>query len=365
MRIQIRDNEAGFVSRNGRFVKMIRAGQYFFPAMLGYQVSIEEMDNEVDYMDTPYEILAQDRDFAASTVHVQIPDGMLGLLYINGNLTGCCTTRKEYTFWNVFERVEVQLISMEQVEVSEEISKKMLAAIPDRYYTRIAVGEGEVALVRYNQKPAGTLSPGIYYFWNYNTEVSYQIIDLKWKEMVITGQEILTKDKIGIRINVVCEYRIIDPEAVIKRKSLENQLYSYIQLTVRELVGNYCLDEIMEKKVVLSELIADKLSGEAAAYAVEFANAGIKDIILPGEIRDIMNTVLIAEKQAQANVITRREEVASTRSLLNTAKLMEENATLYQLKKLEYLERICSQVGEISVSGKGDLIEQLGQLVSG
>ena len=58
-----------------------------------------------------------------------------------------------------------------------------------------------------------------------------------------------------------------------------------------------------------------------------------------------------------SGMITRREEVASTRSLLNTAKLMDENATLYQLKKLEYIERICSQVGEISVSGKGDLIE--------
>ncbi len=49
-------------------------------------------------------------------------------------------------------------------------------------------------------------------------------------------------------------------------------------------------------------------------YCVEIVNAGIKDIILPGEIRDIMNTVLVAEKKAQANVIMRREEVASTRT---------------------------------------------------
>ena len=77
-----------------------------------------------------------------------------------------------------------------------------------------------------------------------------------------------------------------------------------------------------------------------------------------------MNTVLVAEKKAQANVITRREEVASTRSLLNTAKLMEDNKTLYKLKELEYLERICDKVGEISVSGNGSLIEQLGKLVT-
>ena len=84
---------------------------------------------------------------------------------------------------------------------------------------------------------------------------------------------------------------------------------------------------------------------------------------MPGEIKDIMNSVLVAEKTAQANVISRREEVASTRSLLNTAKLMDENKTLYKLKELEYLERICDRVGEISVNGNAGLVEQLGQLL--
>ena len=70
-------------------------------------------------------------------------------------------------------------------------------------------------------------------------------------------------------------------------------------------------------------------------------------------------------KRAQANVITRREEVASTRSLLNTAKLMDENTTLYKLKELEYLERICEHVGNISVSSNGDIISQLTKIIAG
>ena len=61
-------------------------------------------------------------------------------------------------------------------------------------------------------------------------------------------------------------------------------------------------------------------------------------------------------------MITRREEVASTRSLLNTAKLMEENKVLYRLKELEYLERICDRVGSISLSGAGSVLEQLAAL---
>jgi regulator of protease activity HflC (stomatin/prohibitin superfamily) len=107
----------------------------------------------------------------------------------------------------------------------------------------------------------------------------------------------------------------------------------------------------------------DSLKKKEKDFCIEILDVGIKDIILPGEIRDIMNTVLVAEKIAQANVISRREEVASTRSLLNTAKLMEDNKTLYKLKELEYLERICDKVGEISVTGNGGLIEQLGKLM--
>ena len=110
--------------------------------------------------------------------------------------------------------------------------------------------------------------------------------------------------------------------------------------------------------------LTEKLREKEGELYLTVMEAGVKDIILPGEIRDIMNTVLIAEKRAQANVITRREEVASTRSLLNTAKLMDENQTLYRLKELEYLEKICEHVGSIHVSG-GNVLEQLSALMKG
>jgi hypothetical protein len=74
--------------------------------------------------------------------------------------------------------------------------------------------------------------------------------------------------------------------------------------------------------------------------------------------------VLVAEKTAQANVITRREETASTKSLLGTAKLMDENTTLFKLKELEYLERICDKVGNISVDGGGGILKSLRELIT-
>lgn len=192
------------------------------------------------------------------------------------------------------------------------------------------VGEGEAGLVYYDNVLQKQLSKGIYRFWNFSHTVSYRVFDMKQRELDIVGQEILTKDKIGIRMNVACMFKVRD--AV----------------------------EFAEK---ISGEIFQVLKGKEDMFCVNFLTAGIKDIILPGEIRDIMNSVLVAEKTAQANVISRREEVASTRSLLNTAKLMDENTTLYKLKELEYLERICGKVGEISVNGNAGIVEQLGKIM--
>lgn len=85
-------------------------------------------------------------------------------------------------------------------------------------------------------------------------------------------------------------------------------------------------------------------------------------MILPGDMKEILNQVLMAEKKAQANIIMRREETASTRSLLNTAKLMEENEMLFKLKEMEYVEKIADKISNISVNGAGDIVGQLKQI---
>jgi regulator of protease activity HflC (stomatin/prohibitin superfamily) len=184
--------------------------------------------------------------------------------------------------------------------------------------------------------------------------------------MDITGQEMLTADKVSLRINFVCNYRVTDCIKVFTEiNNYEEQLHVAAQLALREYVGKYKFDEILENKDGMSKFVFEKLKAKEKNLYIEITDAAVKDIILPGEIRDIMNTVLVAEKRAQANVITRREEVASTRSLLNTAKLMDENKTLYKLKELEYVERICESVGCINLNSGSDVLTQLTSILHG
>ena len=93
--------------------------------------------------------------------------------------------------------------------------------------------------------------------------------------------------------------------------------------------------------------VSEKISG----FGIEIRSIGVKDVILPGEMKDILNQVVSAEKVAQANVIKRREETAATRSLLNTARLMDDNPTLMRLKELEVLEKVTEKVDRLTVFG--------------
>ena len=234
------------------------------------------------------------------------------------------------------------------------------------FRNKIEVAPYQKAVLYFDRKFRELLEPGIYYFWKNNIDVSYVCVDTRVKQINVLGQEIMTQDKVSLRINFVCRYRISDfIKAVTEIDGYEEQIHVAAQLAIRDYVGKYKLDEVLSSKNELSEFVLDRLKEKEKELFVEFSGAGVKDIILPGEIRDIMNTVLVAEKKAQASVITRREEVASTRSLLNTAKLMDENSTLYKLKELEYIERICQNVGSIDLSGNSDIISQLTLLMRG
>ena len=88
---------------------------------------------------------------------------------------------------------------------------------------------------------------------------------------------------------------------------------------------------------------------EMARIGLEVGEIALKDVILPGEMREILNRVVAAEKEAEANVIRRREETNATRSLLNTAKVMAENPVMLRLKELEALESIAGKVERLTV----------------
>lgn len=363
-KIIIQENQRGLLFRNGRFVKMLEAGKYRQPS--GTQIQVLHVDGELKSDLSPLERLLEDPAVASATVPVEVRTGELVLHFADGELRHVLR-RGLHVFWKAGKNHTFKVIDIREPQVSEEIcAEGLMEHIPPLYYTKLEVEEYQKALIYYDKKLEKVMEAGTYYFWKGPVNVEANRVDTRQKQLHITGQEILTKDKVSLRINFVCTYRITDHVKILTEvEKYEDQLHVAAQLALREYVGGYKLDEILESRDGISAYVTERLKQKAEEIYVEISDAGVRDIILPGEIRSIMNTVLIAEKRAQANVISRREEVASTRSLLNTARLMEENETLYKLKELEYLEKICSRVSSINVSGGGDLISRLTEILRG
>lgn len=133
-------------------------------------------------------------------------------------------------------------------------------------------------------------------------------------------------------------------------------LYRELQFGLRAAVGTRNLDELLENKQVIDEVVGAHVRRKLNGFGIEIDGVGVKDIVLPGEMKTILAQVVEAEKSAEANVIRRREETAATRSLLNTAKVMEDNPTALRLKELETLERVAERIDRISVFGGLDQV---------
>ena len=362
-KIVINENQKGFLFKNGKYIKMLDAGKY---NVFGGR-SIEVLDLELPISSKRCSLEALLADSAVSKIAsvIEVGDEQLALHYVNGKLSSVHRQGK-FAFWSVADQHEFKIVDISTPEVDKSIPEYVFSKIPQTYYTRIEVSEYQKAILYFNQKINRVLNTGTYYFWKTPVKVDVSYIDTRLTQLNITGQEILTADKVSLRINFVCNYRVTDCVKILTEiDDYKEQMHVVAQLALREYVGKYKLDEILENKEQMSEFVFGKLKEREKTLFVEITDAGVKDIILPGEIRQIMNTVLVAEKRAQANVITRREEVASTRSLLNTAKLMDENQTLYKLKELEYVERICENVGNISLNGNGNILGQLTSILNG
>jgi len=226
------------------------------------------------------------------------------------------------------------------------------------------VNDGQVGLLSIDGKQVEELEPGVHGFWNVGKTVQVKVIDRKWQALDVTGQELLTRDRVTIRINIAAEYRVVDPvRAVSEVKDFTDALYRALQVVFRRTLGSLTLDQILESKVTINEAAAAKVREDMAAIGIEISNIELKDVILPGEMREILNQVVAAEKQAEANVIRRREETNATRSLLNTAKVMAENPVMLRLKELEALEAIAGKVERLTIhNGTGGLMNDLVRL---
>lgn len=361
--IEVPEYQVALKFVNKSFKEVLIAGKYaFWKNVDDIQFSFANM--AIQFMPpTNLDIMLQNETLATMLDVIEVADNEITLQYVNGNFKEIYTAGR-YAFWKGVLNYKFVTIDLNDLNISESIEKSILEYPKLKAFVRrYEVLNYEKGLLFINGEFIKIVEPGVYNFWNNANRVEIKAADLRQQQMEISGQELLTKDKANLRINFFAKYQVTDiQKALTENKDYEKQLYILMQLALRAYVGGFTLDELLTKKDDIAQAILAETKVKVAQLGVEVFDAGIRDIILPGDMKEIMNQVLVAEKKAQANTIMRREETASMRSMLNTAKLMEENEMLWKLKEMEYVEKIADKIGEITISGSGNIIGQLKEI---
>src|SRR3954462_12105054 len=138
-------------------------------------------------------------------------------------------------------------------------------------------------------------------------KIEVELVDVRQRELTIKGQEILTSDKVAIRVSIIVQFRVTDPKAAVHEvEDYEQRLYSDVQLAARRSLASMTLEEILTNRNRLSEDILRDVKETAARYGVAIVRADVKDLIFPGNLQEIMNKVLAAERMSQAQLVEAR-----------------------------------------------------------
>ncbi|MFV0477699.1 MAG: slipin family protein [Parahaliea sp.] len=358
----IADNERALLFRRNRFKSVLLPGRHRI-ARTGGSVRVETFDISEVIFSHPIARFLLSTHAGQLSAHLEcfeLSDQQVGLLYRDDKLADVLVPGSYLTVWKGVEKIRLEI-----VDISEhyQVDKSLLGLLGRG--SKLAGNRNIASAVNYIEVPnehlglltvngtfEGMLEPGSHGFWQFNRSVGVKLLDLRLQPIEVSGQEILTRDRVSLRINLSGSYRVVEPETVaLKLNDYVGFIYQELQLRLREAVGTQSLDVLLEDKDALNSKIAEGASARLAHYGIELMSIGVKDIILPGDMKDILNQVVQAQKESEANLIKRREETQAMRSLHNTAKMMENNPILLRLKELEALERVSGQIDRISVYG--------------
>ncbi|EHF21267.1 slipin family protein [Escherichia coli] len=363
-KISVRKDQLALLSRNGDYYKVLHAGEHLLPWLNTPEVLLITLDgSEVPDVLADYLRRFQPDWVEKYCLVADLSEIEAGALYMDGILLEILPPSTRRLYWRVEDDLTLVRMNTQQVQVQTEVMNAVLqprrkGAVKGRdAILTVQVPAWHVGVLKIDGETQALLPPGLTAYWKINHLVEAEVVDTRLQVLEVSGQEILTKDKVNLRINLAANWRYSDVLLAFSQLTKPiDHLYRELQFALREAVGTRTLDELLEDKQVIDDVVSEQVKSRMLPFGMEIASLGGKDIVLPGDMKNILAQLVEAEKSAQANVIRRREETAATRSLLNTAKVMENNPVALRLKELETLERVAERIDNISVFGGLDQV---------
>jgi len=363
--VNVRAFEKGLHFQNGELISVLDKGRHYFKNIFVLEhveiVSTREVFLKHDKLDIIIQSgLLDDK----TTRTLDLADNERALIWIDKRFAAVLQPGKHVLFTE-FNDVKVEIVTTDAIRFQHSQLQTILRSVSGKtMLDEFTVEDEHEGLFFRNGEFVERLKPGTYAFWKDAGKITLYTKSLRTQMADISGQEILTADKVSIRLNALVSYQLTDTLlAVTKVSDVDQALYREAQLALRAVVGTKSLESLLSDRVELVEELQQILAKKAAEFGVGVSGFGIRDIILPGEMKDLLNKVIEARKAAEANLISRREEVAAMRSQANVARMLEDNPTLMRLKELEVLEKIIENNNMQIVLGESGLADKITKLI--
>lgn len=348
-RVKIRSYEAGLYFRDGEFQGVLTEGRHFLVGP-SWKVRVDVVSRRLPWLQhEELDTIAKSGALTDLAEVVDLKDYQRGLVWVEGRFSHILPPGL-YAYWTGVKDVRVEVVDARKVRLQHDDFKVIVRSPHAAQVLDICeVKRNAVGVSFQDGEFVETLPPGQYAWWRGVADAKVVEVDLREQTLDVAGQEIMTADKVTLRMNAVVTYRVVDArQSVTVADGAQQSLYRESQLALRAVVATRDLDAFLTDKDAVTDEFAESVRRRAGELGLEVVSVGVKDVILPGDMKELLNRVTEAKKAAEANLISRREETAAMRSQANTARLLADNPTLMRLRELEVLERVATS-GKMSV----------------
>jgi regulator of protease activity HflC (stomatin/prohibitin superfamily) len=363
-RFKVRAHERGLMFRDREFKAVLRPGRHWAWDAL-FKVRVDVVSVRDAWLAHPdLDVIAKSGALGDEARIVDLKDHERAVVWVDGRVEAVLKPGL-FVLWTVFHDVRVEIFDAQAVRFEHPSLAVIAQAKGAGLLLEAATIEaGHAGLFFKDGRHEATLAPGSHAFWKGMAKARILDVDLRERVVDIAGQEIMTADKVTLRLNAVVTFKVADPlRAVTVVDDFRQALYREAQLALRGTIGTRELDALLGDKDAVAREMDGIVRDRVAPFGIEVVSLGIRDIILPGEMKDLMNKVTEAKKAAEAALITRREETAAMRSQANTAKILESSPTLMRLHELEVLEKVSEKANLTVVLGEKGLADRVVKLL--
>ncbi|MGI4809406.1 MAG: SPFH domain-containing protein [Janthinobacterium lividum] len=186
----------------------------------------------------------------------------------------------------------------------------------------------------------GLRGPGLYWLIPFGVERAVRV-DLRTRTVEAEQQQTITRDSVTIRVNAVIWYKTTDAaRSVIAVEDVRIAVYQLALTSLRNIIGQHDLDEVLQQRTAINDLLRGNISLSTAPWGVEIERFEMKDVELPQEMQQVMAMQAEAIREKRARLIKADAEFEASAKLAAASAQMADNPAALELRRMQMIAEV-------------------------